>query len=358
MFFTGLGTAVPPWRYTQKECWRYLVETEIGIENYRRLASRSQALVRKVLLGENGISARSLSLPSLKEVFALDPDTLHARYVEHAPALAATAALRALDQAQIRPEDLDGLVISTCTGYLCPGLTSYVAQRLGLRSDVIALDLVGQGCGAAVPNLRTAESLLRSGRCGHVLSVCVEICSAAFYFDDDPGVLISACLFGDGAAGAVLSLSPGSALRPVQWKASQSCLSPADRDYLRFEQKHGMLRNILRQQVPALAGKASETLLAEMLARSNLRRQDISAWILHAGGKEILASLRQRLGLSEEQVAWSAGILREFGNISSPCVLFALKSALDAQAPGGTWWLCTFGAGFTCHGAFIEVGKR
>ena len=65
--------------------------------------------------------------------------------------------------------DIDAVIISTCTGYLCPGLTSYVTERLGLRTDILALDLVGQGCGAALPNMRTGEALLaaaaRAGCC-------------------------------------------------------------------------------------------------------------------------------------------------------------------------------------------------
>ncbi|HEY5480080.1 MAG TPA: hypothetical protein VIL39_01230, partial [Verrucomicrobiae bacterium] len=76
-------------------------------------------------------------------------------------------------------------------------------------TDVLTLDLVGQGCVAALPNLCTSEALVAAGRCQRVLSICVEVCSAALYFDDDPGVPVSACLFGDGAGAAVLANSPG-----------------------------------------------------------------------------------------------------------------------------------------------------
>ena len=79
---------------------------------------------------------------------------------------------------------------------MCLGLTSYVAERLGCRPDVLTLDLVGQGCVAALPNLSASEALLAAGRRRRVLSIGVEVCSAALYFADDPGVLISACLFG------------------------------------------------------------------------------------------------------------------------------------------------------------------
>jgi 3,5-dihydroxyphenylacetyl-CoA synthase len=351
MFITGLGTATPSQRYTQKECW----ETLKGTESYAGLSSRSQAIVRKVLLGKNGIETRHLALADLKEAFQLDPDALHLRYMRNAPALSAQAAFRALEQAGLDREEIDAVIISTCTGYTCPGLTSYVAEQLGLRPDVLLLDLVGQGCGAAIPNWRMAEALLAAGRCEHVLSICVEICSAAFYLDDDPGVLISACLFGDGAGAAVLSAGPRPRNRQVRWKACHTALSTEDRDCLRLEQKNGMLRNILGLHVPGLAGKYAELVFSELLRQENLNCEQIGAWILHAGGREILNSLRDRLKLEEKDLQWSAEILRCHGNLSSACVLFVLEKALQANAPGGLWWMTSFGAGFSCHGAILEV---
>jgi alkylresorcinol/alkylpyrone synthase len=199
-----------------------------------------------------------------------------------------------LRQAGLQPQDIDAVIISTCTGYLCPGLTSYVSERLGLRPDVLALDLVGQGCGAALPNLRTAEALLSAHRCERVLSVCVEVCSAAFYLDNDPGVLISACLFGDGAGAAVLTVGANSGVRRIEWKAVGSLHDPAARDALRFEQKNGLLRNILTPQVPRLAAQHAESVLDDVLNSRGVARREINAWIWHAGGRKVLAALEQR----------------------------------------------------------------
>ena len=84
-------------------------------------------------------------------------------------------------------------------------------------------------------------------------------------------------------------------------------------------------------------------------------QHDITGWILHAGGREILAAVRQRVGLSEHDTRWSAAILRDYGNVSSPCVYFVLEAALAEQAPGGYWWMSSFGAGFSCHGALLAV---
>jgi alkylresorcinol/alkylpyrone synthase len=352
MLIVGLGTAAPSQRYAQQECWEVLQQTR----EFQQLNPRSRAILKKVLTGANGIATRHLVLDNLAQAFELTPDALHARFAEHAPRLATQAAERALADAGNQPPDIDALLISTCTGYLCPGLTSYVGERLGLRPDVLALDLVGQGCGAAVPNLRTAEALLQAGTCRRVLSICVEVCSAAFYLDNDPGVLISACLFGDGAGAAVLSNTPNGKRR-IEWKTSGSLLQPDDRDRLRFEQKRGMLRNVLAPEVPSVAAGHAEQVLATVLARAGAQRGQVKGWVLHPGGRDVLLALGQRLGLNEQDLRWSAAVLHEFGNLSSSSVFFVLEAALNDSAPNGWWWLSSFGAGFSCHGALLEVGE-
>jgi alkylresorcinol/alkylpyrone synthase len=351
MFVSGLGTAAPSTRWTQQQCW----EAVAASDYLDKLSSRSQAILRKVLRGNNGICSRHLAFNELSEAFQFDPDVLDARFAKHAPAVASQAARRALTDAGLDAGDVDAVIISTCTGYLCPGLTSYVTEEIGLPTGILALDLVGQGCGAALPNMRTSEALLASGRAERVLSICVEICSAAMYLDDDPGVLISACLFGDGAGAAVLTTDPIPGRRRVEWKSAGTFIDVGDREELRFERQRGMLRNILSPAVPALAAKHVDRVLVEGLERSGLAREDITGWILHAGGREILAAIRQRIGLTEDDTRWSASILRDYGNVSSPCVYFVLQAALNEQARGGYWWMSSFGAGFSCHGALLEV---
>ena len=354
MFVSGIGTAVPERRYTQAECWQAVRRTP----QFGRLSTRSKATLQQVLLNsESGIDARYLALERLDEVFDVNADVLSARYARHAPALAAQAARKALDDARLPPGEVDAVLVSTCTGYLCPGLTSYMTELLRLRSDAVALDLVGQGCGAALPNLRAAEALIAARRARTVLSICVEICSAAFYIDDDPGVLISACIFGDGAGALVLTQEPRPGKRSVHWRGAWSRMEPAARAALRFESREGMLRNILTPEVPALAGEHAAALLAAALEDASLTRRDIRAWIWHAGGKRVLERLRAAAGLEPAHIERSARILREYGNLSSPFVYFVLDAALREHAPGGAWWLSSFGAGFSCHGALLAVAE-
>jgi alkylresorcinol/alkylpyrone synthase len=116
-----------------------------------------------------------------------------------------------------------------------------------------------------------------------------------------------------------------------------------------------MLRNVLARQVPVLAAQHAQRLLTAMLESYPLERAGVTGWILHAGGREVLAALQNRLGLNESDLRRSAAVLREFGNVSSPFVFFVLERALGESAPGGWWWLASFGAGFSCHGALLKV---
>lgn len=351
MYLRGISTATPAARFTKAECLAAFERSDW----YNRLGVRAHLIARTVLQRDNGIEARHLAVDALDDVFTIDPDTLAHRFLAHAPALASTAGGRAIAAGGFAAGDIDAIVVSTCTGYLCPGLSGYVVERLGLRSDIKAYDLVGQGCGAALPNLQLGRALLATKECDRVLSICVEVSSAAMYLDDDPGVLISACLFGDGAGAAVLTRDAGDAPRSVAWVDSESIIDVSKRKALMFEQREGMLRNILGREVPGLAAERAHELLATVLARAGLKTDEIATWIFHAGGRDVLHALERRIGIERDDFRYSAAMLREYGNLSSAFVYFVLEAALADDAPGGWWWLSAFGAGFSAHGALLDV---
>lgn len=351
MYINSLATAVPSRRYTRAECWDAFATSAW----FARLDQHSRTLARLVLTRDNGMDSRWLAVDTLAEAFAIDADTLQRRFARHAPLLAANAGRRALQRAALEPRAVEAVVVTTCTGYLCPGLTSYVVELLGLPRSAKTFDLVGQGCAGALPNWQVASALIDSGHCEHVLSICVEVCSAAMYLDDDPGVLVSACLFGDGAGAAVLSRAAPDDRRQLKWGTTVSITAPEKRDALRFEHRNGLLRNVLTRAVPQLAAEHAHEALRLARSQSGLMNDEITGWIMHAGGRDVLLAMQERLQLDADDLQFSRETLREYGNLSSAFVYFVLDAALAATAPGGWWWLCSFGAGFACHGALLAV---
>jgi predicted naringenin-chalcone synthase len=337
MYLHALATAVPTATYTQAQCLEIAQRSSIR----DRLKKRSMLILQTILRGNHGIETRHFAMPNIEGVFDLSPDQLNAGFRAEAPRLAARALTGALEQAKLRANEVDALLICTCTGYLCPGLTSYVSEQLGLRANAFLQDLVGLGCGAAIPMLRAASHITAAQPNAVVACVAVEMCSAAFYLDDDPGVIISACLFSDGAAASIWRGTPGPGeLRAFDFNTAHL---PAERDKLRFEQRDGKLRNLLHRSVPELAASAVDRLWRERGDRP------VARVIAHSGGRDVLDALAPVVAPHSLEV--SARVLREKGNMSSPSVLFALEEALKEESPNGSgdFWLVSFGAGFAAH---------
>ena len=147
-------------------------------------------------------------MPDIGNVFDRSSDELNLGFRTEAPKLAGKALSAALAQAGVKPGEVDALLISTCTGYLCPGLTSYVAEQLGLRQNAVLHDLVGLGCGAAIPTLRAAGHLLAAKRGPSSRALRSRSARRRSISTTTPGVIISACLFGDGTGGGGVALDP------------------------------------------------------------------------------------------------------------------------------------------------------
>ena len=337
MYLHALATAVPETTYTQADCWEITQRSKLR----ERLKKRSMLILHTILRGEHGIATRHFAVPEIQHVFDLSSDQLNAAFRLAAPQLAGRALTTALERAGVRPAEVDALLICTCTGYLCPGVTSYVAEQLGLRPNAFLQDLVGLGCGAAIPTLRAASHILAAQPDAVVACVAVEVCSAAFFLDDDPGVIISACLFSDGAAATIWRGMPGpGGLRAFEFNTTHR---PAERDKLRFEQRDGKLRNLLHRSVPDLAADAVRQLWEERSSRP------VTRVVAHSGGRDVLEVLAPVV--APHALAASERMLRDHGNMSSPSVLFALEETLKEESPTdtGDFWLVSFGAGFSAH---------
>ncbi|MFQ5844164.1 MAG: type III polyketide synthase, partial [Planctomycetota bacterium] len=317
-----------------------------------RLRPATLHLLKRVFNSRSGIDERALACAEPTALVEEDRDAVHERYRTNAVALAAEALRDALERAGRGAADLGALVCCTCTGYLCPGLTSYLAGALGLRADLVYFDLVGMGCAGAVPGLRLASATAAEN--GLTALVAVEVCSATAVFDDDPEMIVSNGIFADGAAAALVDHDVPAALELCDFA---SVLRPEHRDRLRFTQRRGRMRNRLDRDVPRLAGQAAREVVENLLARNAAGREPIRHWVVHPGGRAVLEEVGRALGLTPDRLADSYAVLRACGNMSSPSVLFVLRSLLgrDGAQPGEHGVCLSFGAGFTAQAALFRV---
>jgi predicted naringenin-chalcone synthase len=348
----GLGTATPLFYATQQEAYEFFT-------THCTLTQEEQELYRRILL-DGKIKGRYLGMDAKTDALETDPDRRLARFLKFGRATAVAAARRALAEAGVETAEIAGLIVNTCTGYLCPGLSSYVAADLGLRTSIRFQDLMGMGCGAAIPNLEAAAGMLaRSGE-GPVLSLAVEICTATIFPSHEPELVVSNSIFSDGAAAAVLDLvpdnRPGGLARMVDFATG---LFPQYREDLCYRTEDGRLRNHLSKRVPVIGARTVTEVASRLLARHGLSRNDIAWWAVHPGGTVVLAQVAKKLQLPGEALRFSYNVFENYGNMSSPSVLFVLRAILDSgrPQPGQKGMLLTFGAGFSAFAALIEFAS-
>jgi predicted naringenin-chalcone synthase len=334
-------TAVPPLRLAQEETFRLL--------------GYSSPRIRQIFL-TSGVEYRHFWADPENFSPSETPDQLQARYHEGAMHLACLAARRALESAGLSPREIDCILVASCTGYLCPDLATCLVGHLGLRDDVQRGALIGHGCAGALPLLQRAADHARAWPGHRVLAIAVEICSAAYFIDDSLETAIGNAICADGAAAVILSAAPGepraSGPRIVGF---QSVLDPARLDKVGFAHAQGKLRIVLAAEIRNLAGPAIGQCLERLLRAHGRAREDVRFWVLHPGGRKVIDRAAAYLGLGEEQLHFSSGVLRNYGNMSSPTALFVLSEVNRAgrPQPGDYGVLIALGPGFAAEGALL-----
>ncbi|MDH4161144.1 MAG: type III polyketide synthase [Nitrospirota bacterium] len=344
-YIASVATAVPEYSADQQFAEEFM-KKHYG----PRLNRRSMGLISTVF-SHPSIRKRHFAFDDPARLVQETPDERVARFTERSIELAVSAIRNALDKARVTVHDVRGLVVNTCTGYICPGIATYLVERLGLARDIRLYDLVGSGCGGAIPNLQVAESLLPRAPEGVVVSVSVEICSATFEMDNDLSLILSNALFGDGAAAAVLWTRP----EGLEIAGTGAWYAPEHREAIRFVHKEGRLRNQLSLRLPELVAAAASAVSRDVLGHASVEAAAVSHWALHTGGEKILNAVRDELKIPEDRLWASRKVLGEYGNMSSPTVWFVLEEILKrGMGAGETCLMLAYGAGMSAHGALLR----
>jgi len=267
------------------------------------------------------------------------------KYFHYAPGLA-MEAIRKLDSY----EKMTHLITVSCTGLAAPGLETIIQEELKLSSDLQKATVNFMGCYAAIHGLRLADWIIRADPKAVVVLVCVELCTLHFHRKYTLENLSSASLFADGAA-AVLLDGGDSGLEIKSFFTSVNHSAKGDMSWDLDE--NGFLMQLTRQ-VPTKLREGLKETLARRCEELHIPLSSIANYAIHPGGKKILEAVAEELGLSEEQMESSFEVLRRYGNMSSPSILFVLKEEWMNKKPEQILGLA-FGPGLTMEGIYLTA---
>ena len=341
----SLGTAVPETVLRQEE----------AKELARRLFGRRSAHFEKLapVFDNAGIEKRHIVRP---------PDWYEgdhgwkARndvYLEAAEALYEQAARRALDAAGVGASEVDCLVTVSTTGIATPSLEARVAGRMDFRADAERVPIFGLGCAGGVSGLATAARLAAEREGKTVLFVTVELCSTSIRLDKlSKANIVATALFGDGAAAAVLR-SGGSGVASVE--GGGEILWPETLGIMGWDVEDPGLGVIFDRAIPPFVEDNMDHAVGQILAKLGVERTGIDRFTCHPGGAKVVAALERSLRLGDGALDHERAVLRDYGNMSAPTVLFVLERLLAEGMPERTM-LLALGPGFTTSGLSLVRG--
>src|ERR1700674_5705968 len=311
----GTATAVPPHVLS-----REIVKSRIG-EVFSLDGARLDAI--REVIDNSAIDQRYSVFPPDYTIEPRPLAQINAEYQEKSVELGLQVAERAPAQADMKTTDVDLRSTVSCTGVMLPSLDAHLATIMGFRPDVRRLPITELGCAAGAAGLAHTWEYLSAFPDRTALLVSVELPTLTFQRKDfSQANLISAVLFGDGAAGVVVTGRETPGPRIV---ASESFLFPNSLDAMGFDLRDSGFHIVLSKDVPQLIRDRVKGLVDGFLARQGLLREDISAFLLHPGGQKLLSFMEAELGLNRTDTEISWDVLRRFGNLSSASVLFILQ---------------------------------
>jgi len=328
----GLALATPPSRFTQDELLDLLGLA--GDPFASSIFSRSGVGTRHLTVSEESV-ARTLQARTVTtedELFRL--------------------AVRAVDELAIDLREVGVVVTGTYYSLGGPTLAHRIGDHYGLDPATDKYHLVGVGCASAVPLFRLALGCLRGWLKRKALVVAAESISGfltAGAPGDDKVKVVGSALFGDGCAAALLDNGDAGQAPGPRIVATSVYQVPETLDYVRFRVTGDDSHLNISRELPALAESSAAGVVECFLGEQGLARADIDHWLMHPGGRGIVEALQRALGLTDEQVAPSVGVLSDFGNVGTPSGLFVLARTLDDRrpAPGDRALMLTIGPGVT-----------
>ena len=279
-----------------------------------------------------------------------------ASYVDGATKLFEDVVRKALEQAGLEAAEVDAVITVSSTGISTPSLEARVLPRLGFRPDVRRIPIFGLGCAGGVSGMANASRIASSEPGTTVLLVTIELCTLSFRMDRATKAdIVSTALFGDGAAAAILRCGDGPAIGRVG--AATEHLWANTLDIMGWSTDQAGLGVILSRSLPDFIARNYRAEFDRAMARLECTRDEIDRVICHPGGAKVLEAIEAALDLASGTLTVERSVMRDFGNMSSPTVLFVLERTLAAGFSGNAV-LAALGPGFTASFATLHVDAQ
>lgn len=282
-----------------------------------------------------------------------------ASYQPNALELMEKVAVDAIAAAGLEVSDIDAVVTNTITGLAVPSLEARLMNKLKFRPTVERTPIFGLGCGGGVGGLARSVRMAQAVPGSNVLFITVDLCSLCLRVNDPSlAMFVSAGLFGDGAAAVVLRSGNGGGKGPAAGKARVL----ATGDYFWSKTEHIMgwdIKNdgfgvVLSPELPTLMRERMGEALGTFLDAEGLTLDEFQGFLFHPGGRKVLETAEEILGVPRAKLEHSWAVLRDFGNMSSATAMFVLERGLRMGAKGRQL-LAAFGPGFSAYFIAIEI---
>jgi alkylresorcinol/alkylpyrone synthase len=339
----SVATAVPETVLTQAEA------TEIA----RRLFGRQVGLFDALagVFKNAGIAKRHVVRPTTWYENDHGWRDRNAAYLEAAEALYIEAANKALEEAGVGADEIDALVTVSTTGIATPSLEARVAGRMGFRADAERVPVFGLGCAGGVSGLALAARLASTRPGRTVLFVTVELCSISIRLDKPTKAdVVATALFGDGAAACVVRAGIGGVAAIGE---GAEILWPETLGIMGWDVDDQGLGVIFDRSIPPFIEEHLAQGVRQIAAKSGLAPADVRRFTCHPGGAKVVTALESSLELAAGTLDHERAVLRDYGNMSAPTVLFVLERVLAAGMPENTMLLAK-GPGFTASGLMLS----
>lgn len=338
---------------------RHVMSTADMVALAEREYGRSPDIERiKAMIGNTQIAERSFAVAPQQLERGTGLAARAALYLEHALPLACEVSRAALDHAALRADEIDAIILASCTGFVMPSLDAYLMNRIGLPRTIKRMPLAQLGCVAGASALLKASDHCRAFPHARVLVVCVELSSLCFHPEfDDLSSAVCASIFGDGAAACVVAPEPWwSASRGPELLGSYSHLIDQSEDVMGWDLEPEGLRVRFAPTIPRIVEDMAAEILLDAARTARLGVRDpIEQLVVHPGGRKVLDAYARALELEPDALRHARDVLREYGNMSSPTVLFVLERFLADTPPSGrAGLLLGLGPGFCAEGVVFR----